>query len=85
MNRQFEIHGVREEFILVLFVDKLPITTLTGPDTEDLIVVGQAWVDAQFQAANRSLAKVQANQLQHSHVQWDGFERRKAPRHAWYR
>ena len=82
MSRQFEIHEVRAEFVLVLFVNRRPVTTLTGPIKEDLMIIGSAWSNAQFQLANRHHARLSGNQHHHPYVKWDGVERRKTPHHA---
>lgn len=82
MTRKFEIHELRSEFIIMLFVDRRPVTTLTGRSKEDLMAVGHSWVDAELQFPCHLDAALRENKQHCLAVKWNGVERRKTLRYA---
>ena len=80
MTRKFDIHELRSGFLLVVFVDARPITTLTGIVKDELVDIGHAWVRAVSAEQKRNEWHVWRKRLIRRGVQWDGVERRHISR-----
>lgn len=80
MSRKFDIHELRSGFLLVIFVDARPITTLTGTVKDELVDIGHEWVRAVSIGKKRNAWQVWRKRLIRQGVQWDGVERRRMPR-----
>ena len=82
MSRRFKTHQLRTEFLLVLFVERQPVATLTGPVREELMGIGRAWVDAGSRFPSHLFYTAKVDRPFSLCGKWDGVERRKSFRHA---
>jgi hypothetical protein len=76
MTRTYDIHTLRIGFVMVLFVDAHPITTLKGIDMDALTTIGRAWVDAAAQSPNQLGRHRHTAVRDYDQPKWDGIERR---------
>ena len=82
MNRRFETYEVKTGFLLMLFVDNRPLTSLTGAVERELTTIGHAWVAAEFRLFRGPECAKNIYHAHHLPDGWNGIERRKACRPA---
>jgi hypothetical protein len=76
MTRTYDIHELRIGFVMVLFVDAHPITTLKGIDMDELTTIGRDWVDAALPAPKQLARRRRIATRHEGQRTWDGIERR---------
>ena len=81
MNRRFEIYQLRVDFLLVLFIENKPATTLSAPVREDLAALGHAWVHAGLRSSTGAHSIMSGPFIHCQPAKWDGIERRKSRRY----
>lgn len=80
MVRTFEIYELKCDFVVVLFQDLRPITTLTGPKRTELETIAGQWAAFCSNCRDRYISVTQPYPAALTHMPWTGLERRKALR-----
>lgn len=77
MSRRFAVESLNSDFLLVLFVETRPVTTLTGSNKDDLVDIGREWVAAQLPSFCDFPKMERVNWIWPPPQKWTGVERRR--------